>query len=71
MEEQAVGGLATAAGEATAVVRGERGAGGGVDSRGKLVTTWDMRGRIEAAGGALPGIRLKVSSVSIWPAALQ
>lgn len=34
VEEQAVGGRAAVAGEARAAVRGERGAGGGVDSEG-------------------------------------
>lgn len=34
VEEQAVGGLACVAGEAKAAARGDRGAGGGVDSVG-------------------------------------
>lgn len=73
VEEHAVGGRATAAGEASAAPRGERGAGGGVDSWGKeIVATWERRGLTEAAPLApFPEIRLNVSIVSIWPADLE
>lgn len=72
MEEQAVGGLATAAGDAKIVVRGDLGAGGGVDSWGKLVTTWERRGlTVAPLVDPFPEIRLNVSSVSIWPADLK
>lgn len=73
MEEQAVGGLATAAGDASVAVRGDLGAGGGVLSCVKeVVATWERRGLIVAPlAEPFPGIRLKVSSMSAWPADLE
>lgn len=73
VEEQAVGGLATAAGDARIAVLGDLGAGGGVPSWGKeLVATWERRGlTVAPLAQPFPEIRLKVSSMSDWPADLE
>lgn len=73
VEEQAVGGRATAAGDARMAVLGDRGAGGGVPSWGKeVVATWERRGlEVAPLAEQFPGVRLKVSSRSVGPADLK
>ena len=61
VEEQAVGGRAAAAGDAKAAVRGDLGAGGGVDSAVGMVT-WFSLGRIPTPFG---GTLLNVSMFNI------
>lgn len=71
MEEQAVGGLAWAAGEARAAARGDRGGGGGVDSVGTGgMVTWGTFGLIGTPAPFCATL-LNVSRSRVGPADLE